>query len=83
MTLSACSTARPVAQGTNTPPDLKAADAACRKKGYEQSSFEYSVCYGNRPEVQAHGRNKRISDLAIITSNRSGNMPGGRSYPVE
>ncbi len=83
LALSACSTAQPVTQASYAPPNIKVAEAACRKKGYDQTSFEYSVCYGNRPEVQAYTRNQRISDLAIINKNRSGGKAGGRSYPVE
>lgn len=80
--LSACGgTGHPVAnasgRGTGT------AQAYCLSKGYARDSYDYQNCYQNRPEVQAVERRGRLSNLAIIHTNRSQQVGGARSYPIE
>ena len=82
LTLSACSTAQPVAQMPHAKPNLHTAEAACLRKGYPQNSFEFAECYDNRPEVQEYTRDQRFSNMAIINTNRSGGTVV-KSYPVE
>jgi len=81
--LTACTTAQPVNEAPKARIDPRVAETVCRKKGYERGSFEYAQCYDNHPAVQAWGRDNRISNLAIITQNRSERVTSGRSYPVE
>ena len=63
---------------------MHAAQAYCLKRGLRPASYNYDVCYKNRPEVQAYERNGRLSNAGIILKNRSVySSYRGRSYPVE
>jgi hypothetical protein len=81
--LTACGTAQPEAIQPRAGGDLNTAQAACLEKGYQRGSYDYMVCYQNRPEVQQHARGGRISGMGIINANRSPRSYQGRSYPVE
>jgi hypothetical protein len=64
------------------PGNLNDAQAYCLTKGYAYSSFDFNVCYNNRPQVQEAARNARLASMSIITQNRS-TVSSDRSVPVE
>ena len=81
--LTACASGAPVANVPASSPSIYAAQKFCLDKGYEPASFEYDVCYRNRPEVQAQGRSQRLNSMNVIHDNRSPRTYRGRSYPVQ
>ena len=81
--LSACAATDQPSEVGSQRPSSRAAQAYCLTKGYQRDSFEYNVCYQNRPEVQDYERRVRLSSMAIINNNRSPRAYYGRSYPVE
>ena len=81
--LAACSHPQTEYVMSQKDPATRTAKGYCMSKGYVPGTFDYAVCYKNRPEIQAYERSSRLTTLAIINNNRSPAAGSSKSYPVE